>query len=280
MTSDTEFIQDKKMVGSWEAADKMAASFMGEKLFIGLNSVDFSHMGKSRIAYLNKEKGILKVDEQNYTGQLTGIKFYQLGTLKRMEDNPEGVMYEMVVTLYATEADALSGKAAKKGVYWKYGNAEPINDFSISDDNNLNFIAKSGKQVSVAIGSNISELERSLALKKSTEETGEGTFTIWNMVDKNHGVLGYVMEHPEKQDVIHRMYITSDKVEYFGLRIGSTWADILKAEPNAVAHGSEIESTVSVQIGEKYFELDMQESNYNFDNTKIKADTKVIGIWL
>ena len=76
------------------------------------------------------------------------------------------------------------------------------------------------------------------------------------------------------------MIITSKKVEYAGLRIGSTWADILKFQPDAVAHGSEIEGRVSVKVGNHLIRLDHYESSYDFDQSNLSPDTQILEFWI
>lgn len=157
---------------------------------------------------------------------------------------------------------------------------ETVDNFSISDDGSMDITAPDGTKMAVSIGGKISELEAGGVLEKDILETGEGSFDVWNISDKNHGQLGYLMENYEVKDEISNIYITSDKVDYTGIKVGTTWAEIQKAHPDAKAHGSEIEGRVSVQIGKHYFRLEHNEWSYDFDQSNIKPDVKVDEIWV
>lgn len=133
----------------------------------------------------------------------------------------------------------------------------------------------------ISSGDQIATLTDQGILKKGELKTGEGDFEIWNIMDKNLGKIGYVLEHPQLEGQVGQIHITSDAVKTEnGLGVGSTWADIRAAYPSAQVFGSEIEGITAAVVGAYHFQLDIRNWSYEVDEAKIEPDTKVTEIWL
>ena len=195
-------IQDEKLIGEWSAANKMAGSFMGD-MVITANSVDFTRMGKFQVDFEDEAQLVLKTDPATYKGQISDIKYYKFSNLKKANNTyRDDVDYEMTVSLYKTLEALNNGQPEQEGLFWKYGIADAINDFSFGDGGYIYVIAKDGKKVGVGAGESIAELKKAGVLKEDVLETGEGSFDVLNIMDKNHGALGYVMEDDDKKGTI------------------------------------------------------------------------------
>lgn len=130
-------------------------------------------------------------------------------------------------------------------------------------------------------GASIEALVGKGALVKGVLENGEGTFEIWDIMDETHGKIGYVMEHPMEKGKVGGISITSDKVETGdGLRVGSTWANIVGKFPDTQVYGSEIEGRTSAVVGRYSYQLDERHWQYELDESKIPPTAKVEEIGL
>lgn len=121
--------------------------------------------------------------------------------------------------------------------------------------------------------------ESNKSLVPSVLESGDGDYDGYDIIGSNKEKIGFVF--PENNGKIRDIVIFSSKYKTEnGLHVGSTFTDIKKIYPNAIAHGSEAESRVSIGVDNIYYLLDFYSSEYDLDNSTISPDTKVRAIFI
>ena len=117
------------------------------------------------------------------------------------------------------------------------------------------------------------------SLVPSTLKSGDGDYNGFDIIGSSEEKIGFVF--PEQNGKIREIVIFSSKYNTEkGLHVGSTFSDIKKIYPNAIAHGSEVESRVSVAVDNIYYLLDFYSTAYDLDNSTISPDTKVRAIFI
>jgi hypothetical protein len=115
--------------------------------------------------------------------------------------------------------------------------------------------------------------------KKSTMQTGEGSFEVYKITDKENNPAGYFMADTKDKLLVGSITVESPKARtQDGIKIGSTFSDLLKAFPNIEVHGSEIESRTYATKGNLSYRLNVANSTYELDKAKIPATAKITEI--
>ena len=116
-------------------------------------------------------------------------------------------------------------------------------------------------------------------LEKGKLKTGEGTFDVFYVNNKNLEKLGYILKDPKNESLVGNIIIESKKARTEkGIHIGSSFEDLVKKYPDVKVHGSEIEGRTYGREGNLSFRLDTNNFTYEVDKNKIPKDAKVIEI--
>lgn len=133
----------------------------------------------------------------------------------------------------------------------------------------------------IAVGTPLSELADRLT--KDTISNGEGSFTIYWIDGTNADEsLAYIDILPtDNPALVHGFTVISPEVVTpEGIYVGSTIAQLRKAYPSMSAHGSEIESRVTVSGGNYYFRIDALSNQYDLPQGFLKDDMVVEEIYI
>lgn len=137
-----------------------------------------------------------------------------------------------------------------------------------------------GAVFGMKIGMTIPEAKKQFPITKAKEDRAEGTFDVYKPAQEE-SANDYFTIYVEKKggkEVIQSMEFTGDCKTKEGIKVGSTLADLRKAYPKLVAHGSEVESRVSVEAGGYSFLLNTSSNKYNLDQATLKSTVKVKAI--
>jgi hypothetical protein len=116
-------------------------------------------------------------------------------------------------------------------------------------------------------------------VKKTKMKTGEGTFEVYQIRDFENNPAGYFMADPNNKLLVGDITVESPKASTEkGIKLGSTFKDLLAAYPKLEAHGSEMESRTYAKFGNISYRLDVANTQYDLDKTKIPATAKIIEI--
>ena len=137
-----------------------------------------------------------------------------------------------------------------------------------------------GALYGMKIGMSITDAKKQYPLVKAKENRAEGTFDVYKSAQEEsaNGEMTIYVEKKGGQEVIKSMEFTGDCKNKEGIKVGSTVADLRKAYPKLVAHGSEMESRVTVEAGGYSFLLNAASNQYNLDQATLKATAKVKAI--
>jgi hypothetical protein len=115
--------------------------------------------------------------------------------------------------------------------------------------------------------------------KKTTIKTGEGSFVAYQIIDPENNPAGYFMPDPNNKLLVGDITIETPKASTDkGIKIGSTFQDLLKAYPNIEVHGSESEGRTYATANGFSFRLKVANFTYDVDKAKIPATTKITEI--
>ncbi len=114
--------------------------------------------------------------------------------------------------------------------------------------------------------------------QKSEIKTPEGTFDIYKIKDYKDGFAGYFLADPRDESRVGDIVIDVAEARTLqGIRVGSTFAELLKL-PELSVHGSEMEGkTYAIQYRHSY-RLDIANFSYDVDINSIPANTKITEI--
>ena len=116
------------------------------------------------------------------------------------------------------------------------------------------------------VGMTIPEAKKLFPIRKTTEKNGEGTFDVYESAqEESDANFTIYVDKQGGKEVIKSMELRSDCATKEGIKVGSTLADLRKAYPKLVAHGSEIESRVTAEGGGYSFLLNTSSNKYNLD---------------
>lgn len=116
-------------------------------------------------------------------------------------------------------------------------------------------------------------------LEKNTLKNGEGEFVSYQIKDNKLGTVGYLLPDPNDATLVGNITVESDEAKTKkGIRIGSTFGELMKKYPKAKVHGSEIEGRTYAKAGDLSFRLNTSFYSYDVDITKVSKSTEVIEI--
>ncbi len=134
-----------------------------------------------------------------------------------------------------------------------------------------------GALFGMKIGMSIPDAKKIFPLRNAKEKNGEGTFDVYKSAQEESSgedITIYV-EKKGGKEVIRSMEFTGDCKTKEGIKVGSTLADLRKAFPKLVAHGSEVESRVTAEGGGYSFLLNTSSNKYDLDQATLKPTVKV-----
>jgi hypothetical protein len=115
--------------------------------------------------------------------------------------------------------------------------------------------------------------------KKATMQTGEGSFEVYKITDAENNPAGYLMADPNNKLLVGAITVETPKASTpEGIKVGSTFKDLLKAFPKIEVHGSEQESRTYAERGNYSFRLNVANATYEVDKSKIPATAKITEI--
>jgi hypothetical protein len=116
-------------------------------------------------------------------------------------------------------------------------------------------------------------------VKKSTMKTGEGSFDIYRVKDFENNPSGYFMLDPQNKLLVGDITVENPKAQTEkGIKVGSTFRDLLKVFPNIEVHGSESESRTYATADNLSYRLDVANATYDVDKAKIPTTAKITEI--
>ncbi len=116
-------------------------------------------------------------------------------------------------------------------------------------------------------------------VKKFTLKDGEGSFEAYKITDAEDNPAGYFTPDAKNKLLVGDITIETPKASTDkGIKVGSTFQELLKAYPNVEVHGSEIEGRTYAKAGGFSYRLDVPNFTYEVDKSKIKATAKITQI--
>ncbi|MEM7552234.1 MAG: hypothetical protein AAF363_21295 [Bacteroidota bacterium] len=126
----------------------------------------------------------------------------------------------------------------------------------------------------IGIGQKIKDVSKNL--EKGILKTGEGTFEVYYIKDREGARLGYIPV--ESEYVLSIVITTQGAVTWDGLKVGSTFGELEETFGSVEVHGSEIEGRTYVEYGNMSFLLDAYHYSYDVDESSIPKETKIRAI--
>jgi hypothetical protein len=148
---------------------------------------------------------------------------------------------------------------------------------SIGSTDTQMLIASTGFR-GIQIGDAISKYNTDY-VKKAKIKTGEGTFEVYQIRDFENNPAGYFVADPNNKLLVGDITVETPKASTEkGIKLGSTFKDLLAAYPKLEVHGSEIESRTYANAGNISYRLNVANTQYDLDKTKIPATAKIVEI--
>lgn len=115
--------------------------------------------------------------------------------------------------------------------------------------------------------------------QKTKLKTGEGTFEVFEIKDFDNNPAGYFLPDPNDKHLVGNITVTSPKARTVkGIKIGDTFADLLKVFPDIAVHGSEMEGRTHATAHNLSYRLDVANFSYETDRAKVPATARIIEI--
>jgi hypothetical protein len=131
----------------------------------------------------------------------------------------------------------------------------------------------------IQVGDAISKHNTTDYVKKTKMKTGEGTFEVYQIRDFENNPAGYFMADPNNKLLVGDITVETPKASTEkGIKLGSTFKDLLAAYPKIEVHGSEIEGRTYASVNNISYRLDENIFTYEVDQKKIKSTTKITEI--
>ncbi|PHQ86044.1 MAG: hypothetical protein COB65_01605 [Thalassobium sp.] len=109
--------------------------------------------------------------------------------------------------------------------------------------------------------------------------SGEGDFDVIKMLDENGKDLAYLWQNNgatfSSIEICDTSIVTPQ-----GIKVGSSFADLLLLDPNIEAHGTEIEGRINVDVGNFCFLLSHREWSYDLEDLEGLNNSTVVVISL
>ncbi|OAV46094.1 hypothetical protein [Lewinella sp. 4G2] len=116
-------------------------------------------------------------------------------------------------------------------------------------------------------------------LRKGRLKDGEGSFDVYYIDGAEGSKLGYLMPDPLDKNIVGDIYVTSPAVvTEKGIRVGTTYEELVERIGAISFHGSEIESRVYGNKEGISYRLDMTSADYDLDNSRISPETAITEI--
>jgi hypothetical protein len=116
-------------------------------------------------------------------------------------------------------------------------------------------------------------------IKKTKLKTGEGSFDVYEIKDFENNPAGYFLPDPNDKLLVGDITVNTPKAQTAkGIKIGSTFQDLLKGFPDIAVHGSEIEGRTHATANNISYRLDVANFKNDVDKAKIPATTKITEI--
>ena len=116
-------------------------------------------------------------------------------------------------------------------------------------------------------------------IQKTKLKTGEGTFEVYEIKDFDNNPAGYFLPDPKDKLLVGDITVNSLKARTAqGIKVGSTFQDLLKIYPAIEVHGSEIEGRTNATADNLSYRLDVANFSYEVDRAKIPATAKTMEI--
>lgn len=148
------------------------------------------------------------------------------------------------------------------------------NEVSTEGNESVDFLSiRPDGVLNVSLGDRLDQFEN---LNKTIQQSGEGSFTVYEIYDPNGNNIGFARPSRSNPNEIGSIEITSSNFKTDkGIGVGSTFQDLKNAYPNSETHGSEIESRTTSSVGGLSFLLDAYFNTFSIDETLIDKNTKV-----
>ncbi len=116
-------------------------------------------------------------------------------------------------------------------------------------------------------------------IKKEILQTGEADFDIYRIKDFDNNPVGYFVADPNNERLVGDITIESETAETSkGIKVGSTFQELMEKLPAIEVHGSEIEGMTHATYKTLSYRLDVQNYTYQLNMKKVPLDTKIIEI--
>lgn len=135
----------------------------------------------------------------------------------------------------------------------------------------------------VSLQDNLSEIQKnnSSLLEKYVKKTAEADFEVYKILSTTNEHLADIYPKPNNTNLVGQIEIISPKAETReGLKIGSTYKELLDKLGSVEVHGSEIEGRTYASKNNIYYQLDTRNFTYEIDPITIKPNTEVLAIIL
>ncbi len=118
-------------------------------------------------------------------------------------------------------------------------------------------------------------------IKKTKLKTAEGSFEVYEIKDFENNPAGYFSPDPKDKLLVGDITVQTPKAQTAeGIKIGSTFQDLLKIFPDISVNGSEIEGRTYGTANNISYRLDIANFTNRIDRSTIPASTKITEIMI
>lgn len=116
-------------------------------------------------------------------------------------------------------------------------------------------------------------------VQKTKMRTSEGVSEAYEIKDFDNNPAGYFLPDPKDKLLVGDITVNSLKARTAqGIKVGSTFQDLLKIYPAIEVHGAEIEGRTNATADNLSYRLDVANFSYEVDRAKIPATAKIMEI--
>ncbi len=116
-------------------------------------------------------------------------------------------------------------------------------------------------------------------LQQDVKKTGEGDFDIYKILSEEGIHLANIYPNPQNEALVGQIeIITPLAVTKAGIKIGDSYATLLKKAGAVEVHGSEIEGRTYAAHQDIFYKLDMRHFTYALDPGTINPEVKILEI--